>query len=263
MEFRRCALHAFCLSDPTDKASFVQSLQAEDLIKDLDKKLNAVDPVRPGRPARPELIDATRVPNRSPFTPQGHAALLHSIAHIEFNAINLALDAIWRFDDMPDQFYADWLGIARDEARHFSLLHEHLQTLGYTYGDFAAHDGLWAMCEKTSFDVIARMALVPRTLEARGLDATPLIQAKLYKVGTPDALQSAKILDTILTDEVRHVAIGNYWYRWLCNRAGLNPVTHYAVVSHLYDAPKLRPPFNQTARRMAGFTDEEMTLLLK
>ena len=215
----------------------------------------------PGRPARPELIHPARVPHRSPFKPEGLAALLHAIAHIEFNAINLALDAAWRFDGMPPEFHRDWVRVAGEEACHFSLLREHLSSLGHAYGDFAAHDNLWSMCEKTKDDVVARMALVPRTLEARGLDATPLIQAKLRKVGTAAAQRAVDILDIILRDEIGHVAIGNHWYRWLCQREGLDPLGHFAVLAERYQAPRLFPPFNDAARKRAGFSAEEMAWL--
>jgi uncharacterized ferritin-like protein (DUF455 family) len=216
----------------------------------------------PGRPARPELVHPARVARRSPANPAGLAALLHAIAHIELNAINLALDAAWRFDGMPRQYYLDWLRVAGEEAYHFSLLREHLRSLGMEYGELPAHDNLWIMCEKTAGDVVARMALVPRTLEARGLDATPRIQDKLRKVGTPAAQRAVEILDVILRDEIGHVAIGNHWYRWLCQRDGLDPVAHYRVLAERYDAPKLYPPFNQDARRRAGFTDEELAHML-
>ena len=215
----------------------------------------------PGRPARPELVPAKQVPSRSPFTDEGRAALLHAICHIEFNAINLALDAVWRFADMPLDFYRDWLRVADEEATHFGLLHTHLQSLGHTYGDFPAHDGLWEMCVKTQHDITARMALVPRTLEARGLDATPLIQARLRKVNTPAALRTVEILDVILRDEIGHVAIGNRWYGWLCARDGLDPLAHYRVVARQHAAPRPRPPFNHAARRAAGFSDAELASL--
>ena len=151
--------------------------------------------------------------------------------------------------------------VAGEEAYHFSLLREHLSSLGHAYGDFAAHDNLWSMCEKTKDDVVARMALVPRTLEARGLDATPLIQAKLRKVGTAAAQRAVDILDIILRDEIGHVAIGNHWYRWLCQREGLDPLGHYALLAERYQAPRLFPPFNDAARRRAGFSAEEMAWL--
>jgi uncharacterized ferritin-like protein (DUF455 family) len=199
------------------------------------------------------------VPARSPFTPDGRAALLHAICHIEFNAINLALDAVWRFPGMPADFYADWLRVASEEAEHFTLLREHLQSMGSDYGDFAAHNGLWAMCQRTSEDILARMALVPRTLEARGLDATPPIQAKLTRAGDHRAVE---ILDIILRDEVGHVAIGNRWYHHLCAQRGLDPVPVYADLIKRYDAPRIRPPYNVEARKRAGFTDLEMRYLL-
>jgi uncharacterized ferritin-like protein (DUF455 family) len=192
-------------------------------------------------------------------TAEGRAALLHAIAHIEFNAINLALDAIWRFPGLPADYYLDWLQVAQEEAKHHTLLVAHLQGLGHAYGDFSAHDGLWVMTLKTRDDFVARMALVPRTLEARGLDATPPIQAKLAQAGDHAAVA---ILDVILREEVGHVAIGNRWYRYACEQAGLDPVSHYrSLVAH-YCAPRLRPPFNVPARLAAGFSAEEIDYLL-
>jgi uncharacterized ferritin-like protein (DUF455 family) len=188
--------------------------------------------------------------------------LLHAIAHIEFNAINLALDAAWRFEGMPREFHLDWVRVAAEEAYHFGLLAQLLSDLGHAYGDFAAHDNLWTMCTRTQDDVVARMALVPRTLEARGLDATPQIQERLRAVASPMALRAVDVLDIILRDEVGHVAIGNHWYRWLCAREGLEPVNHYAVLVQRHDAPRLHPPFNRAARQQAGFSDDELALLL-
>jgi len=212
----------------------------------------------PGRPSRPQLVTALQVPRRSPFTPEGRAALVHAIAHIEFNAINLALDAVWRFPGLPPAFYLDWLKVAAEEALHFSLLAGHLRTLGARYGDFDAHDGLWTMAERTAADVLARMALVPRTLEARGLDATPPLQAKFARAGDARAVE---ILATILRDEVGHVEIGNRWYRFLCAQRGLDPVALYPGLVARYQAPRLRAPFNLEARRAAGFDDAELAAL--
>ena len=214
-----------------------------------------------GRPPRPRLVDPATLPRRSPFTTAGRAALLHAVAHIEFNAINLALDAVWRFPDMPADYYSDWLQVADEEATHFGLLHAHLNSLGHPYGDFPAHDGLWEMCVKTQDDITARMALVPRTLEARGLDATPLIQARLRKVNSTEALRVVDILDTILRDEIGHVAVGNRWYGWLCTQQGLEPVAHYRSLARQHNAPRLRPPFNQSARLLAGFSQLEINAL--
>ena len=212
----------------------------------------------PGRPNRPRLVPVQQVPRRSPHTLAGRAALLHAICHIEFNAINLALDAIWRFAGMPADYYRDWLLVASEESLHFSLLREHLRSLGHDYGDFDAHDGLWTMTARTADDIVARMALVPRTLEARGLDATPPIQAKLRRAGDERAVA---ILDIILRDEVGHVAIGNHWYRWLCAQRGLDAEALYPRLVAQYAAPKLRPPFNLEARRRAGFSDAEISAL--
>jgi len=265
MQLRPHALYALCLSDPAQKVEATQALwgQRTQFKLDTQQVLHpAPELPLPGRPALPRLIAATQVPSRTPFTTEGLAALLHAVCHIEFNAINLALDAVWRFNAMPDAFYEDWLRVAFEESQHFDLLHTHLQSLGYRYGDFDAHDGLWRMCEKTATDVLARMALVPRTLEARGLDATPLIQTKLRKAASPGALRAVEILDIILRDEVGHVAIGNHWYRYLCDQRGLDPVRLYGELVQRYDAPKLKPPFNTAARKKAGFTDVELSYLL-
>jgi uncharacterized ferritin-like protein (DUF455 family) len=265
MSLRPLALSALCVCDPNEKVQAVQSLWDQRNQAGLDTAENITQDLRlqmPGRPALPRLIPAKEVPTRSPFTSEGLAALLHAVCHIEFNAINLALDAVWRFPHMPEPFYTDWLRVAYEESQHFDMLHTHLRSMGYTYGDFDAHDGLWHMCQKTADDVLARMALVPRTLEARGLDATPLIQTKLRKAATPAALKAVELLDIILRDEVDHVAIGNHWYRWLCTQRGLDPVSLYGDLVLRYDAPKLRPPFNEEARKRAGFTETELSYLL-
>ncbi len=270
---RAQALQALGITDPATKAQAAQRLL--DTLREMppgDEGLHWLAPAAelspdpgtplPGRPARPALIAPADVPQRSPFTQEGMAALLHAIAHIEFNAINLALDAVWRFAGMPVDFYRDWLRVAAEEATHFGLLRNHLQSLGHDYGDFPAHDGLWEMCVKTQDDITARMALVPRTLEARGLDATPLIQARLRKVNTPAAQRAIEILDVILRDEIGHVAIGNRWYGWLCAQQGLDPLAHYRLLARRHEAPRLRPPFNDAARLAAGFSQQELDYLL-
>lgn len=183
---------------------------------------------------------------------------MHAVAHIEMNAIHLALDAVWRFPGMPPAYYWDWLRIAGEEARHFQLLSEWLRAHGHAYGDFDAHNGLWEMVERTRDDVTARMALVPRTLEARGLDVTPPMQHKLAAAGEHEAVA---VLDVILRDEVGHVAVGNHWYHWLCEQRGFDPVPHYAVLCERYRAPRLVGPFNWDARRRAGFSAEELRSL--
>jgi len=259
MELRQAALQALALADPAAKVAAVRALvaQARSLSVEPAAAPAPTGPL-PGRPTRPLLVAATAVPRRSPFTLEGRAALLHAVAHIEFNAINLALDAIWRFGGLPEAYYRDWLTVAGEEALHFSLLAEHLATLGCAYGDHPAHDGLWTMCERTAHDATARMALVPRTLEARGLDATPPMRERLARAGDHGA---AAILDVILRDEIGHVAIGNRWYRWLCAQDGLDPLAHYAVLAERHRAPTPKPPFNRAARSAAGFTAEELSLL--
>ncbi|HEX2540509.1 MAG TPA: ferritin-like domain-containing protein [Caldimonas sp.] len=259
MNLRRAALGALRERDPATKVAQAHALGEASRAAPVDTIERIDEPQGvPGRPERPRLRPAREVPARSPFTDEGRAALLHAISHIEFNAINLALDAVWRFAALPDAFYRDWLQVAAEEALHFELLREHLQTLGRDYGDFDAHDGLWMMAERTSADVVARMALVPRTLEARGLDATPPLQAKLRKAGDERA---AAILGVILRDEVGRVAIGNHWYRWLCERDGHDPESLYPALALRYDAPRLRAPFNLGARRAAGFSERELAAL--
>jgi uncharacterized ferritin-like protein (DUF455 family) len=262
MQLRPRALEVLQIPEPGAKAAaaraLLAALQEGQVQVDPAAPLAADDATLPGRPALPRLVAADQVPRRSPFTLAGRAALLHAIAHIEFNAINLALDAVWRFAGMPEAFYRDWLQVAGEEALHFTLLREHLATLGHAYGDFDAHDGLWRMTHSTRHDIVARMALVPRTLEARGLDATPPIQAKLAKAGDQRAVE---ILDIILRDEIGHVAIGNHWYRWLCRRDGLDPVLIYPRLLAQHAAPRLKGPYNLDARRAAGFTDDELAFL--
>ncbi|HYD79347.1 MAG TPA: ferritin-like domain-containing protein [Paucimonas sp.] len=262
-ELREAALHWLIETQPEAKAAGVQALArawTDGAIRLVfDAVLQPQRPI-PGRPARPELVPPLEVKTRSMRTVEGRAALIHALSHIEFNAINLALDAIWRFPGMPRDYYADWLRVAAEEALHFTLLAAHLQTLGYAYGDFPAHNSLWDMAEKTRDDVLARIALVPRTLEARGLDASPPVRAKLAQAGDHAA---AAILDIILRDEIGHVAVGNRWFAWLCARRELDPVTTYAELAARYKAPQLRGPFNLEARRAAGFSESELATLTR
>ncbi|MGE0097835.1 MAG: ferritin-like domain-containing protein [Hydrogenophaga sp.] len=265
---RAQALQALLLSDPAHKVAATHALfqheQAGHTHLDTTEHLApAPGTALPGRPDRPALLPPKDVSQRSPFTPGGLAMLLHAVTHIEFNAINLALDAVWRFPGMPAEFYADWLRVAHEEAIHFNLLRTHLQGMGHDYGDFAAHNSLWEMCVRTQHDVVARMALVPRTLEARGLDATPPMQARLRKVGTPEAQRAVEILDVILRDEIGHVGVGNRWYGWLCAQRGLEPVAHYRALARQFSAPRLRAPFNESARLAAGFSAIELQELMK
>ena len=261
MELRNAALYWLAEPAPETKANGVRALTkawAENNVSlDTAGRLTPAS-VIPGKPAKPELVSPLGVKRRGMNTPEGRAALIHALAHIEFNAINLALDAIWRFADMPPEYYADWLKVADEEALHFTLLTEHLHTLGYAYGDFPAHNSLWEMAAKTDADILARIALVPRTMEARGLDASPPLRAKLAQAGD---MAAAAILDIILRDEIGHVAIGNRWFAWLCHVRQLEPIATYAALATQYDAPTLRGPFNLEARRAAGFSEQELAAL--
>ena len=261
---REAAFSALCETQAADKVQAVQLLWAQrhTLAIDTQARKQDANHKAPGRPDKPLLQNPQHVPQRSVHTDKGLAALVHSVCHIEFNAINLALDAVWRFAGLPEAYYQDWLSVAYEESTHFVLLQNLLNQMGYVYGDFAAHDGLWSMCEKTADDVLARMALVPRTLEARGLDATPLIQAKLLLSASPHAMAFQSVLGTILRDEVGHVAIGNHWFRHLCGEQGLDPLSHYPFLVERHAAPRLKPPFNASARLAAGFTQAEIDWLM-
>lgn len=212
----------------------------------------------PGRPERPSLVPQRQVPHRGLGSDEGRAALVHAVAHIEFNAINLAWDAVYRFRGKPDAYYRDWASCARDEARHFALLSERLAELGHAYGDFDAHNGLWEMAEKTAHHDTARMALVPRVLEARGLDVTPGMIERLRGVGDE---RTIAVLEVILREEVAHVAAGTRWFRWCCERDGLDPREAFLDLLRDYMGRNLRGPFNRPARLQAGFDDEELDQL--
>jgi uncharacterized ferritin-like protein (DUF455 family) len=209
----------------------------------------------PGRPEKPELVRPAKLPRRRLGSEHGRAALVHAIAHIEFNAINLALDAVYRFRDMPLQYYLDWLSVAADESRHFQLLSVRLESLGYSYGDFAAHNGLWEMVVRTADDCMKRMALVPRVLEARGLDVTPSMITRLQGVND---FETIRILNVILAEEVRHVDIGSHWFRVCCDQRGVDPESTFLLLLEEYFTGRIRGPFNIPARMRAGFTQREM-----
>lgn len=255
------AFEVLMTGDPAAKvvatAALVEDWRAGRLACGAEVESSVAVPV-PGRPDRPVLVAPRELAQRPLGTQEGRVALVHAVAHIEFNAINLALDALWRFGGLPVEYYLDWLRVADEEALHFTLVADHLGTLGFAYGDLEAHDGLWAMAEKTRGNLAARMALVPRTLEARGLDATPAIRERLARAGDRRA---AEILDVILRDEIGHVAVGNRWYRWACERDGLDPLTHFDELVRRHAAPRPRPPFNLDARRAAGFTEAELQQL--
>lgn len=262
LELRAASLAILAVADAQTKVSQLFHLfdeyQQQGVSLNISSKIDSEGLTLPGRPIKPELVLPKLVPKRRMDTPEGRAGLLHSLAHIEFNAMNLALDAIWRFSDMPREYYEDWLKVAKEEAYHFSLVNAHLHTLGFAYGDFPAHNSLWEMVERTTDSVIARMALVPRTMEARGLDAVPMIRDRFKQI---KELRAVEILEIILNDEIGHVLIGNRWFNFLCDKDNLSPIATYRELAGKYRAPVLKGPFNMEARRRAGFTAEELSLL--
>ncbi len=212
----------------------------------------------PGRPQRPHLVEPRRLGRRSFSSSSGRIMLLHAIAHIEFNAINIALDAVYRFREMPENYISDWLRVASEEAHHFTLLDDELKRRDSFYGAFDAHRGLWDMVCKTREDVLHRMALVPRVMEARGLDVTPAMIKKLSQVGD---IAAVSILQTIYQDEIDHVRIGNVWYRWLCSKRQIDPQQTFRKLIHETMDGKLRGPFNWPARLEAGFDEAELAMM--
>ncbi len=251
------AAACLALTDPDDKIRVT-----EDLARAWEEgRLEAVStgspaPIgEPGRPERPPLVAPRELSSRGLGTVRGRAALIHAIAHIELNAVNLAWDAVYRFPAMPREFQADWIRVAAEEARHFRLLRDHLRELGCDYGDFPAHHGLWEMACRTACDPLVRMALVPRVLEARGLDVTPGMMQRLGKHGD---MRAVAILEVILREEIGHVAIGSRWYHHLCRERGLDPVSTFRTLVRQHMKGGLKGPFNLPARRAAGFEEAEL-----
>jgi len=218
----------------------------------------AMAPDTPGRPARPPLVHPRELARRSAAGAEGRSALILALAHIEFNAVNLALDAVCRFPGLPIEFYHDWFSVAVEEALHFRMLRDHLRSLECDYGDFPAHDGLWQMALKTAHDPLSRMALVPRVLEARGLDASPGIIRRLRENGDR---RGAEIVAIILRDEVGHVAIGTRWFKHLCSVRGVEPESTFEFLLIEFDAPRPVLPLNEHARLAADFTARELALV--
>ncbi|MDG4866470.1 ferritin-like domain-containing protein [Guyparkeria sp. 1SP6A2] len=246
-------------NDPRIKAEGVRALyQAAMAAPDAELTLppTTIEPVPdPGRPERPELVAPRDVPRRGPASPEGRASMAHSFAHIEFNAMNIGLDACYRFDAMPADFYRDWLSVARDEAKHFELLQDYLAERSYGYGHFPAHASLWETVHGTEHDVLVRMALIPRVLEARGLDVTPGIQRKLAQYDDQPLID---ILDVIYTEEIQHVEIGTRWFRFACEQRGVDPRATFRELLQQYMAGRIRGPYDEVGRKAAGFSDGEM-----
>lgn len=256
---REQALDCLLMCDPWLKASATQALyQAvqQQGFKLCDSELSV--PAYPGRPDQPSLVAPRDLPRRRNNRQTGHATLIHAICHIEFNAINLGLDAITRFAGMPEDYYGDWLQVAYEESTHFEMLDSHLKTMGFSYGDFPAHDGMWEMAQKTHHDPLHRMALVPRVLEARGLDVTPSMMNKLRSSGDH---QAVAILEVILREEVGHVKVGTRWFNYLCEQRELDPYQTFKDLLETYFNGEIRGPFHTEARLEAGFSQAEMALL--
>jgi uncharacterized ferritin-like protein (DUF455 family) len=220
-------------------------------------------PVRPIAevrfPMRPKLLLPHRMPKRKLTTPEGVAAFFHAIAHVEFVAIYLAWDLLYRFRGLPEPFYRDWLKVADEEARHFALIRAHLRTMGLDYGDLPAHGGLWEHATDTADHLLARLAMVPRCMEARGLDVTPALIEKFRQLGD---WRSAAILTRILTDEVGHVKLGSIWFEYACAAQGLEPEAQYRqLIGVYYKGGKPKGPFNKELRIIAGFSNAELDWL--
>ncbi len=258
--FFESALQCLLASDVAEKIAQVDRLQADwkQGGMDFSPLRQAADVVEAGRPERPERVSPRNLPRRRLGSPQGHAAMIHAIAHIEFNAINLACDALYRFPGMPEAYYADWLQVAVEECRHFELLQQRLYKLDHEYGDFPAHNGLWELAQQTRHDLLVRMALVPRVMEARGLDVTPDIISKFASIGDDETVA---ILHIILAEEIGHVEAGTRWYRYLCAQRNLDPEKTYFRLLQEYLKGKVHCPLHRQARLEAGFSETELARL--
>lgn len=256
----KAAYQCLVASDVDRKLTLVSALaddwQMNNLADDADVDLPETD--QAGRPERPDLVAPRLLPRRRIGTEQGQAAMIHAIAHIEFNAINLAIDAVYRFRHMPTSFYADWIQVAAEEVYHFSLINDRLRLIGYQYGDFPAHNGLWELAQKTAADPLVRMALVPRVMEARGLDVTPDIMQKFKRIGDE---QTVDILQIILDDEIGHVQAGTRWFHYLCRQCGLEPESTYFKLLSEYLKGNISCPLHIPARLEAGFSESELDRL--
>lgn len=245
--------------DVDEKLALAAALQTEWRAGRLERSpTDLEDVVEAGRPEKPQLVHPRDLPRRSFATPEGKLALIHAVAHIEFNAINLACDAVFRFRQMPEAYYGDWIRVAAEEATHFRLLRARLRAGGGEYGDFDAHNGLWDMAQRTAGDPLVRMALVPRMLEARGLDVTPGMIKKFASIGDSGMVDA---LSLILHEEIGHVALGSRWFEHLCRERGLDSEqTYFDILQHHLNG-EIRCPLHLDARRQAGFSERELERL--
>lgn len=250
---------ALMTTDIGDKTRQVNQLYEKTKAKQLQiDGTPAVAIHQPPLPDKVKLDTLTNMQRRGLGSKKGHQAMLHAIAHIEYNAINLALDAVYRFREMPYQYYIDWMRVAYEEAQHFALIAKRMAELDCQYGDFPVHAGLWTMCVDTEHDVLIRMALVPRVMEARGLDVTPKIQKKLTSIGDT---ASVEMLNIIYRDEIGHVAIGSHWFKYCCQQRNLNVYKTFRQLLKTYLKNGMNTEFNSEARLQAGFDDMELALL--
>ncbi len=249
------AIAALGEADLDRKVALTRRLAKDWFDRSLSRRSTATPrlPTRPGRPDRPELVDPAKVPKRSLGSDKGRIALIHALCHIELNAIDLALDIVARFagERLPQSFFDDWMTVASEEAKHFSLLRARLKRLGADYGDLPAHDGLWEAAQASQESLGARLALVPLVLEARGLDVTPSLIDATLKVGDNE---TADILHIVYEDEKGHVAVGAKWFRFLCRRHGAEPAQAFRDLVRRHFRGALKPPFNERARAQSGIT---------
>ena len=261
MNIFECAFEALLTKEPDSKISQVNELQRLVTNHQFDvSPLGKVEEIpTPGRPRYPELVHPAKVARRKLATLEGRIALVHAICHIEFNAINLALDAIYRFQSMPKQYYVDWVRVAAEESKHFFLLRDRLKSMNVKYGDLPAHNGLWEMAVKTQHSIVERMALVPRVLEARGLDVTPGMIERLKSAGDD---QTVEILELILREEIGHVEIGTRWFKYSCIEKDLNPETTFINLLSQYNVSTGNGSLHLQARKKAGFTNKELDALM-
>ncbi|KKW91315.1 ferritin-like domain-containing protein [Sphingobium chungbukense] len=254
-----CA-HVLLTPDPLSKLMAARAVARNWRLGRLAHRFDTVMPDRPARPEKPELLPPNRMPKRGRVgSERARIAMLHALAHIEFVAIDLAFDLIGRFGaEFPPAFTDEWMRVGADEAMHFALLDRRLRQLGSFYGALPAHDGLWQAADETAHDALARLAIVPMVLEARALDITPATMERFEGAG--DAT-SARMLQRIMTDEIRHVAAGTTWFGHATKRLGVNPANHYQILVKRHFRGSLKPPFNDSARRQAGLTREFYTPL--
>ena len=258
MSLFKLAYEALVCNNVEKKILLIGDLKKHQIPLDIKKsKVNVIKILSPGRPLKPHLVDFKGAPKRD-RSDLGMIKNIHAICHIEFNSINLALDAIYRFQEMPHQYYADWIRVAKEETTHFLLIKDFLESVGHSYGDFDAHNGLWQMTVDTDYDVLSRMALVPRVLEARGLDVTPRIRKKFKDANLHKMVE---ILDIIFKDEIGHVKIGNYWYQYLCHKRDLDPIKTFGLLIKKHIGSNLRGPFNIEARLLSNFSQNELDYL--